>query len=185
MVTPEQPTPAVEGPRLEEIVCVTRGEIVEVFRVRLLEGSAAALERFENGEFVRVRELTYASDRAETSLKAEDQLSEEPLERAIRRALAYLDGSVTVGERDLLSPTSALTRNLRWFPGDLQMLGTSFHYVRELFPSAQFHVTQLFRRVFGDVAFLGLILLSSACWLRTRSNARYATLAFVLSSPRS
>lgn len=178
--TPELATGTIGGPRREEIVCVTRGEVVEVFRVRLTEGRGASLDRFENGEFVRVRELSGALDSAENSLGPDGDDSGEPLERAIRRALRYLDGSVTVGERDLLSPTSALTRNLRWFPGDLQMLGTSFHYVRELFPSAQFHVTQLFRRVFGDVAFLSLIVFSSACWLRTRADSHLATLALVL-----
>jgi hypothetical protein len=163
-----------------EILYVTRGEVVEVFRIRLIEGEAAALERYENGEFLPARVFSIASP--VTSVGAQTRSSRRPerLERAIRRALTYLDGSVSVGERDLLSPTSAMTRNLRWFPGDIQMLGTSFHYVRELFPSAQFHVTQLFRRVFGDVAFLGLILFSSACWLRTSGHAGLATLALVL-----
>lgn len=164
----------------QEILYVTRGEVVEVFRIRLIEGEAAALERYENGEFLPARVFDIGSPSGTDADGANASKTSERLERAIRRALGYLDGSVSVGERDLLSPTSAMTRNLRWFPGDIQMLGTSFHYVRELFPSAQFHVTQLFRRVFGDVAFLGLILFSSAGWLRTRGHAGLATLAFVL-----
>jgi hypothetical protein len=171
--------PSVDGrdAPLEEIVSVTRGDVVEVFRIRLTESGGAALERFENGEFLPARVFSSVLGPREVAASIPPA---QQLERAIRHALRYLDGSVTVGERDLLSPTSALVRNLRWFPGDLQMLGTSFHYVRELFPSAQFHVTQLFRRVFGDVAFLGLILFSSACWLRTRANTRLATLALLL-----
>ena len=166
-------------PRSEEILSVTRGDAVEVFRIRLLERGTASLERYENGEYLPARVFSIATDRADSTQAADDRES-APLERAIRRALTYLDGSVSVGERDLLSPTSAMTRNLRWFPGDIQMLGTSFHYLRQLFPSAQFHVGQLFRRVFGDVAFLGLILFSSAGWLRTRGHAGLATLAFAL-----
>lgn len=169
--------------RSEEILCVTRGDVVEVFRIRLLEGESAALERFENGEFLPARVFSIvASDGAPVRASAADGPAHGTalLDRAIRGALTYLDGSVSVGERDLLSPTSAMTRNLRWFPGDLQMLGTSFHYVRQLFPSAQFHVGQLFRRVFGDVAFLGLILFSTAGWLRTRGQAGLTTLACAL-----
>jgi hypothetical protein len=139
-----------------------------------LENGDASLERFENGAFLPGRvfqragfEPTHADQR-------------ERLQGAIRYALSYLNASVSVGERDLLSPTSALTRNLRWFPGDIQMLGTAFHYVRELFPSAQFHVTQLFRRVFADAAFLGLILFTSAFWLRTRAHVGLERLALVL-----
>ncbi|HYP76086.1 MAG TPA: hypothetical protein VER12_09030 [Polyangiaceae bacterium] len=165
--------------KAQEILCVTRGEVVEVFRVRLIDGEAAALERYENGEFLPARVFTIVGGEG-TVAQATETRDEPPLERAIRRALGYLDGSVSVGERDLLSPTSAMTRNLRWFPGDIQMLGTSFHYVRQLFPSAQFHVSQLFRRVFGDIAFLGLIVFSSAGWLRTRGHAGLATLAFAL-----
>jgi len=163
-----------------EILYVTRGEVVEVFRIRLLEGESAALERYDNGEFSTARVFDIGGGPVSQGATPGNAPQAERLQRAIRRALTYLDGSVSVGERDLLSPTSAMTRNLRWFPGDIQMLGTSFHYVRELFPSAQFHVTQLFRRVFGDVAFLGLILFSSAGWLRTRGHAGLATLALAL-----
>ncbi|HYQ40574.1 MAG TPA: hypothetical protein VER11_01355 [Polyangiaceae bacterium] len=177
MAPPETP-PGPEA-QSQEILCVTRGEVVEVFRVRLLEGGAASLERYENGEFLPARVFSAALGEG-ASVPTPQAPDGAPLERAIRRALTYLDGSVSVGERDLLSPTSAMTRNLRWFPGDIQMLGTSFHYLRQLFPSAQFHVGQLFRRVFGDVAFLGLILFSSAGWLRTRGHAGLASLAFAL-----
>ncbi len=158
----------------EEILCVTLGELTEVYRVRLLDNGDASLERYENGGFLPARVFR------REGFEPRDADRRGRLQRAIRHALGYLNGSVSVGERDLLSPTSALTRNLRWFPGDIQMLGTAFHYVRELFPSAQFHVTQLFRRVFADAAFLGLILFTSAFWLRTRAHAGFERLALVL-----
>ncbi|HYQ02452.1 MAG TPA: hypothetical protein VER96_27460 [Polyangiaceae bacterium] len=178
-MAPPETGPGATHAESQEILCVTRGEIVEVFRIRVLQGSEAALERYENGEFLPARVFSIAGTDG-AGMHAPEALDVAPLERAIRRALKYLDGSVSVGERDLLSPTSAMTRNLRWFPGDIQMLGTSFHYLRQLFPSAQFHVGQLFRRVFGDVAFLGLIVFSTAGWLRTRGHAGLATLALAL-----
>jgi hypothetical protein len=160
------------------IVRVTRGDAVEVYRIALRADGSATLERFENGGFAAPR-IFRRWDRDEPSSSgsaatSSRQMGSRPMEsrrmdRAIRHISVYLDGAVTVGERDLLSPASAMTRNLRWFPGDLQMLETTVAYVRELFPSAQFHVTLLLRRVFGDVAFLALIVASSAFWLQTDS----------------
>ncbi|HET9960559.1 MAG TPA: hypothetical protein VFQ61_39080 [Polyangiaceae bacterium] len=168
---------------LEQIVSVARGELTHVYRVRLLADGTASMERYENGAFTSPRIFTGAEhDGSFGGARAGDDGAspEKRLERAVRYAVTYLDGSVNVGERDLLSPTSALTRNVRWFPGDIQMLNTAFHYVLELFPSAQFHVTQLFRRVFGDIAFLALILLTSTFWLRTQASTTAKQVALLL-----
>jgi hypothetical protein len=159
------------------ILQVTRGDVVEVYRLSLSADGAACLERFENGRFgpARVfRGWSVALPGVERGHVATE------MERAIGHVSSYLDGAVTVGERDLLSPASAMTRNVRWLPGDLQMLESSVAYVRQLFPSAQFHVTQLLRRVFGDVAFIALIVLCSLFWLRVDAPAAPARLAMLL-----
>jgi hypothetical protein len=105
---------------------------------------------------------------------------EAKLRLAIRYIGRYLDGSVNVGERDLLSPTSSLARNVRWFSGDIQMLYTAFYHVSELFPAAQFHVSQLFRRVFGDASFLALIVLTNVFLLQSNAPVAPKRLAIAL-----
>jgi hypothetical protein len=165
------------------IVRVTRGDAVEVYRVQLLADGAASLERFEDGVFgpPRVfRGAALAAPAAGADGSAAAGAERAALDRAIRHISAYLNGAVTVGERDLLSPASALTRNVRWFPGDLQMLESSLGYVRELFPSAQFHVTQLLRRVFGDIAFIAVIAYSSLFWLRSDAPVARSSLSSLL-----
>ena len=155
------------GGRLHErFVRVVRGEIIELYRVRLLPGGRATLERFENGSFGEARIFRPGP--------------EPTMKSALAHITGFLNGTVSFGERELLSPTSAVTRNARWFPGDIQMLRTAFHYARELFPSAQFHVSQLFRRVFGDVAFLLLVILSGALWLGTDAPVASARLSLGL-----
>jgi hypothetical protein len=149
----------------QRILRIVRGETTEIYRVRLLPDGSAGLERFEHGFFGPMRIFRGGPEAA--GFDAGSPNTPAKMKRCIAYITGFLDGTVKVGERELLSPTSALTRNVRWFPGDIQMLRTSFFYVRELFPSAQFHVTQLFRRVFGDVAFLALVVLSAGLWLRT------------------
>ena len=151
----------------ERILRIVRGDVIELYRVRLLDDGSATLERFENGSFAAPR--TFRAPPEPTSSAGGTRAADPAarMKHTLAHITGFLNGTVSFGERELLSPTSAVTRNARWFPGDIQMLRTSFHYVRELFPSAQFHVTQLFRRVFGDVAFLALVILSGALWLGT------------------
>jgi hypothetical protein len=160
----------------ERILRITRGETVELYRVRLLDDGGAALERFENGRFGAPRVFRH---RASHSVGPADDPA-AGMASAVEHVTGFLNGTVNVGERELLSPTSASTRNARWFPGDIQMLRTAFFYGRELFPSAQFHVTQLFRRVFGDVTFLALVVLSCTLWLSTDAPAARRRLAIGL-----
>jgi hypothetical protein len=165
------------------IVRVTRGETIEVYRIALLGDGSATLERFDNGRFGSARRFEGwrgAEREHGSSRRSESDGGVSELDRAIRHITSYLNGAVSVGERDLLSPASAMARNVRWFPGDLQMLVTASPYVRELFPSAQFHVTQLLRRVFGDVAFLLSIGVSAVFWLRTDAPVGLTRLAIGL-----
>ena len=149
----------------ERILRIVRGEATEVYRLKLLQDGAASLQRLENGFFGAAR--LFRGGGESDGFDAGEPNTAAKMVRAIRYVSQFLNGTVNIGERDLLSPTSALTRNVRWFPGDIQMLRTSIVYVRELFPSAQFHVTQLLRRIFGDVCFLAMVALSSVLWLRT------------------
>jgi hypothetical protein len=162
----------------ERILRVVRGEATEVYRVRLREDGAAELQRFDNGVFAAARVFRGGGQGMGFDEREPD--GDAKMDRAVRYIGGFLNGTVNVGERDLLSPTSALARNVRWFPGDIQMLRTSFPYIRELFPSAQFHVTQLFRRVFGDVCFLALVVLSTASWLRNDAPVASRRLALGL-----
>jgi len=171
-------TPNSDEQSYEQILHITRGEAAEIYRIRLTDDGVALLERFENGAFRRSR--IFVGDGSPDGFDARRKNGQRKLERAVRYVVGFLDGSTNVGERDLLSPTSALARNVRWFPGDIQMINTAFHYVHELFPSAQFHVTQLFRRVFGDVAFLALMVATSAHWLQTSSPVGLKGLAVAL-----
>lgn len=159
----------------ERILRIVRGESTEIYRVRLLPDGSAGLERFEHGFFGPMR--IFQGGPEASGFEAAAPNTPAKMKRCIAYITGFLDGAVKVGERELLSPTSALTRNVRWFPGDIQMLRTSFFYVRELFPSAQFHVTQLFRRVFGDVTFLALVVLSAGLWLRTDAPVARVRLA--------
>ncbi len=89
-----------------------------MFRVRLTGGDAASLERYENGEFLPARVFNVARPAADRDgASAAKKRNADHLERAIRHALSYLDGSVSVGERDLLSPTSAMTPQSALVPG--------------------------------------------------------------------
>lgn len=162
------------------ILRLTRGETVEVYRVRMLSDGAVCLERFQDGAFAEPRVFRNWQSSGADEAPSAGAGSAQQMDRAIRYISTYLNGAVTVGERDLLSPASAMARNVRWFPGDIQMLATAFPYVRELFPSAQFHVSQLFRRLFGDVAFLALIISSCAFWLRTNAPVGMSGLAIAL-----
>jgi hypothetical protein len=162
----------------ECIISVTRGETQEVYRVRLLDDGSACSERVDEGGPATMR--VFRGDGTADGFDATEPNTRSKMDRAVRYIGRYLDGTVNVGERDLLSPTSALTRNVRWFSGDIQMLHTAFFYFFELFPSAQFHVGQLFRRVFGDVAFGALLLVTSAFLLRTDAPVALKGLAVAL-----
>lgn len=172
----ESEQPGAERPPAR-ILRVTRGEVTEVYRVALLDADVVSLERYTNGAFEPARVFRGLTSDASSG---SGSTSDAGLDRAVRYVARYLDGSVNVGERDLLSPTSALARNVRWLPGDIQMLNTAFHYAAELFPSAQFHVTQLFRRVFGDLAFVLLIVVTAGFWLQTDAPVPLRGLALAL-----
>jgi hypothetical protein len=163
---------------LDAVVTVLRGEDREICRVRLLEDGSASLQRFVNGAFIDAR--IFHGDAQADGFDARAPNDPAKLDRAIRYIARYLDGTANIGERDLLSPTSAVARNLRWLPGDIQMIRTAAWHLGELFPAAQFHVGQLFRRLFGDASFLALIGLTSALLLWATAPPAYARLALVL-----
>ncbi|MGA7122046.1 MAG: hypothetical protein WBY94_18205, partial [Polyangiaceae bacterium] len=161
----------------ERIIVVQSGDRREICRLRLLESGAVEVRRFENGVFRRVRTLP-PDGRVPAGAAPRDADAE--LTSAARRIGRYLDGSVNVGERDFLSPTSAFARNVRWLPGDIQALHTAGPYIGELYPSAQFHVSQLLRRIFGDAAFLALVAVTSGLLLRDSAPVPLGRLAVVL-----
>ena len=163
----------------ERIIVVERCERREICRLRLLESGAVEVRRFENGVFRRERTLP-PDGQVPAGAGGAPRDVESVLANAARRFGRYLDGSVNVGERDFLSPTSAFARNVRWLPGDIQTLHTAGHYIAELYPSAQFHVAQLLRRVFGDAAFLALVAVTSGLLLRDSAPVPLGRLAVVL-----
>ncbi|HAJ95670.1 MAG TPA: hypothetical protein DCP02_05480 [Actinobacteria bacterium] len=72
-------------------------------------------------------------------------------EEKLREVIDYINNSVCVGERELISTIGNYTRDRRWLKGDLQMFNTFFSYAWFMPGYHKLHLENIFRRFTNEL----------------------------------
>jgi len=72
-------------------------------------------------------------------------------EEKLRNVINYINNSVCVGERELISTIGNYTRDRRWLKGDLQMFNTFFSYAWFMPGYHKLHLENIFRRFTNEL----------------------------------
>ena len=75
-------------------------------------------------------------------------------EEKLRKVINYVNNSVYVGERELISTIGNYTRDRRWLKGDLQMFNTFFSYIWFMPGYHKLHLENIFRRFTNELSLI-------------------------------